>query len=634
MTENRNSSNDSHSPFRRYVPPASNTNGSNNGQVMPFPQASKSPPPNRPTRSSETPQRNRSDRSRSDRSRWRRWVNVTPIAKIAPSPVPPTEQRRSVPPPSRQAPIAQPQSPAHTQHSAEAIRPPLNRPPLKTLPKNNRQSLTSIHSVHASQPPRGSSAPSAFVRHPSGPTPQAGPTPQGHASQVSLSARTDTNPSVRGTAPGLSTPMRPPTSGKNPVSKVTPLRRRPVWSTPADTDTTKGPPPRERRSARPRGRKAPRPILYGIRLLILGTGIAAIAGTVLSTLNSGKEASVSNPNTNRVAEASPGQWGLRNQAGSALTQPLNLAEELIHLETDLVGLGALTPGLAQSVFLYDLDTGNYVDLEGTRALSSASTIKVPVLVAFLEAVDAGTLRLDQAVTLQEELIGGGSGEMQTHQLGSRYTALDVATEMIVNSDNTATNMMINLLGGRELLNRRFQAWGLKSTILRNSLPDLEGTNTTSPADLVRLMTLVDRGELLDVRSRDRLFNIMQRTYNRTLIPDGLGDPSAIAFNKTGDIGTALGDVALIDVANGKRYVLSIIVDRPHNDGRASELIRRVAGRVHEEMKQPVTPIGGTAPATTPPSEASQPGETLPNEGVVEPDYSGNNFYENPGAPRE
>lgn len=400
------------------------------------------------------------------------------------------------------------------------------------------------------------------------------------------------------TIPPRRSPQRPP---QRPKNKVTPLRRRPAMSRP---DSLGNPAPPRQRSGRRSGRKPPRPVLYGIRLLILGTGIAAIAGTVLSSLNSRDEAALNNSGS-RSSDVAAG--ALSSKGAAALTEPLPLAEELVAVETDLVALESMTPGLTQSVFFYDLDTGNYIDLNGSEPFAAASTIKVPILVAFLQAVDAGTVRLDQAVTLREELIAGGSGELQTQEIGTQFTALEVATAMIVTSDNTATNLVIELLGGPEVLNQQFQNWGLTATTMRNLLPDLEGTNITSAADLVRVMALVDQGELLSPRSRDRLFSIMQRTVNRDLIPDGLADPSALSHNKTGDIGTLLGDVALVDVANGKRYILSVLVDRPFNDGRASELIRRASGRVYEEMSQPISPVGsGNPPART--TEGSPAGE--------------------------
>jgi beta-lactamase class A len=336
--------------------------------------------------------------------------------------------------------------------------------------------------------------------------------------------------------------------------------------------------------------------------------VAAIAGTALSSLKPPEQtvSEVTAPVNPAATPEKPGRQGL----SSTLTLPLPLAEELVSLETDLVGLEAMTPGLTQATFFYDLDTGNYIDINGTQAISAASTIKLPVLVALLEAVDAGTISLQQPLTLREDLVAGGSGDMQTYEVGSQYTVLEVATQMIVHSDNTATNLVIDALGGIGLINQRFKAWGLEHTILKNLLPDLDGTNTTSPADLVRVLALVDQGEILGMRSRDRLFSILQRTYNRSLIPEGLADESAIAYNKTGDIGTMLGDIALLDMTNGKRYILGILVTRPYNDGRANELIRRVAGRVHEEMNQSPQPAGVANPPT--PASPSVTPSTAPD----------------------
>ncbi|NJN22108.1 MAG: serine hydrolase [Leptolyngbya sp. RL_3_1] len=405
-----------------------------------------------------------------------------------------------------------------------------------------------------------------------------------------------------------------PIVNRSPANKVTPLRQRPVWSTPSgvnDAPTKLPQPPSQRRSpARRRPhRSAPRPILYGVRLLICGVGLAAIAGTLLSVLN--PERSGTTADTPSPEEVAVPGTNLGNQRRlSTVDAPLPLADELTYLENTLLELEALAPGLAQATFALDLDTGNYVDVNGAGAIAAASTIKLPILVAFLDAVDNGQITLEQGIVLQEQQIVGGSGDLQTAAPGTRFTALEVATQMMTQSDNTATQMMIDLLGGNQSLNQQFQDWGLTATVLRNPLPDLEGTNTTSAQDLVRIMALVEQGDLLTLRSRDRLLGIMQRTYSRDLIPGGVADDEALVFNKTGDIGTLLGDVALVDAPNGKRYILATLIQRPHNDGRASELIRRISEVIHGEMNQPVAPVGGAvAPETAP----AVPSEELPAE---------------------
>jgi beta-lactamase class A len=162
--------------------------------------------------------------------------------------------------------------------------------------------------------------------------------------------------------------------------------------------------------------------------------------------------------------------------------------------------------------------------------------------------------------------------------------------MIAISDNTATNMIIKRLGGIEKLNQRFEDWGLRATTIRNPLPDLEGTNTTSPKDLATLMGAVDRGELMSLRSRDRLLEIMRQTVTNTLLTPGLGKGATIA-HKTGDIGSLVGDIGLIDMPSGKRYIAAVMVKRKHNDRNAQELIRQMSKITyqyfsHKEVRNP------------------------------------------------
>jgi len=374
--------------------------------------------------------------------------------------------------------------------------------------------------------------------------------------------------------------------------------------------------PRPRSSPKPR-RQIPKPplaVLYLIRLLIFGVGVAAIAGTLLSVLSPSNLADSSGPEESARDEALGTASGPLVAGTTAnLVNDVALAQDMTRLQAEIEQLGALTPGLTQSVFMVDLDTGDYVDVAGSQAMAAASTIKVPILVAFFQEVDAGNIALNQGMVMQEAQMAGGSGTMQNEPVGTRYTALEVASQMIVTSDNTATNMMIDALGGMEALNQRFQAWGLEATVLRNPLPDLDGTNTTSTRDLALLMALVDQGGLLSSRSRDRMFSIMQRTVNRSLIPFGITDDSLLA-NKTGNLDEVLGDVALVDVPNGRRYVVSVLVERPDNDGRASELIRRTAETGHAEFSQPIAPVGGVDPSTPEASVPDQNGaedEALP-----------------------
>ncbi|QQE65781.1 serine hydrolase [Leptolyngbya sp. BL0902] len=427
-------------------------------------------------------------------------------------------------------------------------------------------------------------------------------TPQGQPGTTPFPPRPGSVPTA-GSAPTNVTPLR---SAKNARRRTTGIA---TGVAAAAAATTAGlaalaAPPRPEGGARqqrfsPQRRlaKLPQPALYAIRLAILGIGVAAIAGTLLSVFSPSNVASNrSDLTTTATANRRSGGAALPGQ-GAVSIAAIQPSTELTRLKAQLDQLATLTPGLTPGVYAFDIDSGRYVDLNGTQAVAAASTIKVPILVAFLQQVDAGNLALNQAVVLQDRHVAGGSGTLANDAIGSEYTALDIATRMIVHSDNTATNMMIEALGGLEAVNQQFTTWGLESTALRNPLPDLEGTNTTSTRDLALLMALVDQGDLLSRRSRERLFSIMQRTVNRSLIAFSLTDGSLVA-NKTGDIALALGDVALVDTPNGNRYALAIMVQRPNNDGRASELIRRITDTVHRELNQPIAPVGRPASSST------------------------------------
>lgn len=322
------------------------------------------------------------------------------------------------------------------------------------------------------------------------------------------------------------------------------------------------------------------PLVYLVRLLILGIGIGALAGTLLSIIDPASKLSVqANGNIEHPAKESPD----KTRTGKILPQK----QEIPALTTKIQALAAQNPKLQLGVLVVDLDTGNYLDFQSNARFPAASTIKIPILVAFFQDVDAGKIRLNESLTMEPDAIASGSGNLQYQKPGTPYTALEIVTKMIAISDNTATNMIIKKLGGATALNQRFHDWGLTTTVINNPLPDLEGTNTTNPKDLATLMFRVNEGELLSLRSRDRLLNIMQQTVNNSLIPQGL-EPGATIAHKTGDIGSMIGDAGLVDMPSGKRYVIAIMVKRPHNDTSASELIRQISRAVYQSLNQPHT----------------------------------------------
>jgi beta-lactamase class A len=260
-------------------------------------------------------------------------------------------------------------------------------------------------------------------------------------------------------------------------------------------------------------------------------------------------------------------------------------QSLTWLQQRLAALKAKHSSLQPVIYILDLDTGNYVDLGGDKVFPTASIIKLPILIAFFQDVDAGKIRLDETLVMTPDLIVGGSGEMQDLPAYSKFSALDTASKMITISDNTATNMIIKRMGGLGVLNQRFRSWGLTKTGLRNWLPDLRGTNTTTPKELVRLLAMVDKNQLLSPQSRSQALGILRRVRNRSLLATGLGRGATIA-HKTGDIGFMLGDAGLIEMPNGKHYLAAVLVKSGYNDPVARDFTQQVSRIVYTYLDNP------------------------------------------------
>ncbi len=325
-----------------------------------------------------------------------------------------------------------------------------------------------------------------------------------------------------------------------------------------------------------------------LRLAIAGVGLSVIAGTALSFWQ--------NQQVNRAKSLVP-EVSAKEEASKSTQEiiPLSLKTEATPLVSKIKELAAKEKDLLMQMMVVDLDSGAYGQIGANQPIAAASTIKTPILVAFFQDVDAGKIKLDEPLEMTADVKVGEAGDFQFLQTGTKISALETATQMIVISDNTATNMIIKKLGGTVALNQRFKSWGLNNIVLNNQLPDIEGTNTISTQDMVALLAMLDKGKLIEPRSRDRFMDIMRRPITNTLLPKGIGEEARI-IHKTGDIRSAVGDAGIVDMPNGKRYAIAVMVKRPDNDQRANELIRQISRATYDYFF-----TGGKLPANNNPN---------------------------------
>ncbi|MEN9245645.1 MAG: serine hydrolase, partial [Thermostichales cyanobacterium SRBZ-1_bins_19] len=220
--------------------------------------------------------------------------------------------------------------------------------------------------------------------------------------------------------------------------------------------------PEQRPRRRPRRDPRRRGQLYRWQRLLTRLGVLTLGGSlVLGGLSS----------LWRGTEPTPAvTLGIPSPEPQPLLPPLDLRVEQTSLQQELAALNP-SPRLTVSALFLDLDTGEYAQLDPEAVFPAASTIKLPILVALLEAVDQGQVTWTEPLTLTSALLAGEAGTLKNRPLGSRISVLEAGTLMSVISDNTGTNLIIDRLGGIEGVNERFRAWGLRHTQLNALLPD-------------------------------------------------------------------------------------------------------------------------------------------------------------------
>lgn len=132
-------------------------------------------------------------------------------------------------------------------------------------------------------------------------------------------------------------------------------------------------------------------------------------------------------------------------AGSASAQPIAPAESVARLSADLARIDT-QGGPRIGVYVRDLASGETAALHAAEPWYLASTVKVPVAVAVLRGIARGEYALDSPITLRAADYVDGAGRTNSHAVGTALPIRYLLEQMIIHSDNTASDMLIGLVG--------------------------------------------------------------------------------------------------------------------------------------------------------------------------------------------
>jgi beta-lactamase class A len=244
--------------------------------------------------------------------------------------------------------------------------------------------------------------------------------------------------------------------------------------------------------------------------------------------------------------ASPGNDALRSVDDSAAVRLHALAPRLERLAQSTEGLVAVTVG--------DLQSGHAISVNGGVNLPAASTIKIPVMVEVFRQIALGRFGLGRTVSLLDRDRDCGYGDLCAAKWGTQYRVADLLVAMIDASDNTATNMLIRLVG-RAHINATMARLGLSQTRLGDSIRsdgDIRELRT-SANDMLRLLTMISARKVVDVRSSDLMLALLAGQRHNTLLP-ALLPKNLVVAHKTGTLHDTLNDVGIVEL-DGAPYVI-------------------------------------------------------------------------------
>lgn len=209
-------------------------------------------------------------------------------------------------------------------------------------------------------------------------------------------------------------------------------------------------------------------------------------------------------------------------------------------------------------------------------MPSASTIKVPIMLAALEKVREGSLQLEEKIYVGEDLILEGAEAFENGP--GEYSVHELITWMIITSDNTATNTLIKLLG-MEYINRCLREMlQAKTTVLQRLMLDRAAAergmdNYITHEDLSVMFEKLYAGEILTEELRQTALDILYSQRHQDQVLRYIWEPVKYA-HKTGSLAGLNHDAGVIHINEGKFYIGVSVYDSQNKRGN-----RRLSGNI-------------------------------------------------------
>ena len=243
-----------------------------------------------------------------------------------------------------------------------------------------------------------------------------------------------------------------------------------------------------------------------------------------------------------------------------------------------------------SLFAKNLDTGQTYALNADERVRTASTIKIAVMIEAFARVAEGKAKWSDEVVLTKEKKVSGSGILGELSDGLKLTLRDAVNLMMILSDNTATNLVLDVLT-TDAVNARMESLGFKQIKINRKVgsggestagkdPENKkfGLGVATPREMVLVIEKLERGEVINAAVSKEMIDLMKREQGRNALGRSLWNiPMASKYGALDRLRSAVG---ILYTKNGKIAMAISCDDMPETmwsvDNPAYLLISRLS----------------------------------------------------------
>lgn len=232
-----------------------------------------------------------------------------------------------------------------------------------------------------------------------------------------------------------------------------------------------------------------------------------------------------------------------------------------------------------SIIIKDLPTGRVIDFDSSRLYPAASLVKLPVMIGCFYANNEKKICLENRLELKKKYRIKGSGKLLRAPVSTEFSVDELISFMITESNNGATNMLIDCLGF-DYLNYCFDKMGLRNTNISRYIMDFKSRskgqeNYTNAADMAFLLERIYSHKVINTYFSKKSLELLKKQRVNDRIPAHLPECIAVA-HKTGLEKGVCHDVGIVFTPKGDFLICVLTQYRFAKAKRAKQLISKIS----------------------------------------------------------